>query len=320
MANAAVTDLVRRSAVPAESRPCRACGHELPGVALDAYAVCGTCGSANYVSRLSAEEDNARYFDEVYSDDTRRPVDTRFLQFARFEKFHSALHANEWRVFHLLLDQMSKRIIAAGKCVEVGFGSGDELARYLTAGANLYGVDASHEAVSKFRMTYPQFSDRVAVGTTVTSAVDVVYCNALFEHLDDPAAFLDATGDCLSPDGHLLLRLPVITREVDTGDELCWDINVWKPCHRVLYTYRGLQTLLAAHGFSIVQSKSLAYYGFKVMSTMLRRGFTDVARVRNPYFAIRGLESDSRYLMILVESLFRTLTCSDTAVVARKIQ
>jgi SAM-dependent methyltransferase len=303
-----------------DSLPCRACGKELHGAEVDTYSICGTCGSANYVSVLSAEADNATYFDEVYSDATRHAIEKRHRQFHRWENLYSAVHAKEREAFHAVLDHMSKSIIAARKSVEVGFGSGHELANYLKAGANMYGIDVSCEAVSRFRASNPQFSDRVALGNKVSSRADVLYCNALFEHLDDPAAFLDNAAACLSRDGLLLLRLPIITASVYSPEELRWDINCWKPCHRVLYTYRGLETLLKTHGFSIVESAPLAYYGYKVMSTMLRHGFADVARVRNPYFAITGLESDGRYLMILVESVFRKLICSDFAVVAKRMQ
>jgi len=308
-----------RTALAAASLPCRACGHHLHDAQIDDYAICGGCGSANYISVLNAEEDNVRYFDEVYSDATRQPLEKRYRQFTGWEGLHSAIHANERRAFHLVLDHMSKSIMTAGRSVEVGFGSGHELANYLKAGANIHGVDASREAVSRFQSMYPQFKDRVSWGTKVVSEIDVVYCNALFEHLDDPAAFLKNAAACLTREGLLLLRLPIITASAYRRKELGWDINCWKPCHRVLYTYHGLEGLLETHGFSIVKSAPFAYYGYKVMSTMLRHGFVDVARVRNPYFAIRGLESESRYRMILLESVFRKLICSDFALVLRKM-
>ena len=319
MAISVVTDPMYLTGVAGESLPCRACGHDMRGAEMDAYSICGACGSANYVSALPAEDDNATYFDEVYSDATRHAIEKRCRQFHWWEKIYSAVHAKEREAFHVVLDHMSKSIIAARKSVEVGFGEGHELANYLKAGANIYGVDVSCEAVSRFQALNPRFSDRVTLGNSVPSGIDVLYCNALFEHLDDPAAFLDDGAACLTQGGLLLLRLPIITARVHSPEELRWDINCWKPCHRGLYTYRGLETLLKTHGFSIVESASLAYYGYKVMSTMLRRGFADVARVRNPYFAITGLESDRRYLMILIESVFRKLICSDCAVVAKRM-
>lgn len=300
--------------------PCRSCGSPLRNVEDNSYASCVSCGSANYVSVRSAEEDNNRYFDDIYADAMRHPMKSRHRLFEACERIHSTIHAKEHETFHLLLRRMEKKILAAGTSVEVGFGAGHELAWYLRAGVNMYGVDMSHEAVSHFQLAYPEFSDRVSWGSKALSPVDVLYCNALFEHLDDPAAFLEGAFACLNPRGVLLMRLPLITADLYRKEQMQWDINFWKPCHRVLYTYKGLERLLQSHGFSIIESAPLAYYGYKVMSVMLQQGFSDVARVRNPYLAIKGLDSDMRYLRMLIGSVFRKLICSDFAVVVEKVR
>lgn len=302
------------------SMPCRACRSPLRVVELDSYATCASCGSANYIPTRSAEADNSSYFDDIYSDTMRHPIENRYRHFVTWENIYSTIREKERDKFRAILDRMSKRIIAAGTSVEIGFGSGHELASYLRAGANMYGVDMSHEAVSRFKSSHPEFSTRVSWGSKTLSPVDVLYCNALFEHLDDPAAFLEEAVSCLNPGGTLLMRLPVITANVYTPKQTQSDINFWKPCHRILYTYKGLDTLLKSHGFEIIESAPLAYYGYKVMSAMLRYGFHDVTTVRNPYFPIKGLDSDRRYLMILIESLFRKLICSDFAVVIGKVR
>jgi len=56
---------------------------------------------------------------------------------------------------------------AASMTVEMGFGTEQALVNFLKAGANMYGVDLSREAVDKCKETYPQFGDRVAWGRTV---------------------------------------------------------------------------------------------------------------------------------------------------------
>lgn len=301
-----------------ESMLCRACNGQLQSAECGEYALCDACGSANYVSLRSAEEDNAQYFEEVYSDTTRCPIQKRCKRFETFERIHSLFHADEEKAFRAVLNQMVQSIRTARKAMEVGFGSGHELADFLKSGANIYGVDLSREAVAKFKEAHPKFSDRVSWGSMVSSHVDVLYSNALFEHLDGPSEFLENAGSSLSEGGLLLLRLPVLMQDIRNREVLEWDINCWKPCHRTLYSRRGLEILLGNHGFTIVETAPLAYYGYKVMSSMLRRGYRDVARVRNPYLPIAELESEGQYLLILFESLFRKLICSDYAVVARK--
>jgi SAM-dependent methyltransferase len=299
--------------------PCRACGHELPDAELDAYAICGACGSANYISLASAEKDNALYFDEVYSDSDRLPIAKRYKLFERFERIHRAFHAKEEERFRAVVDRMSQHIRSARMAVEIGFGSGHELVRHLEAGANMYGMDISHQAVTNFKESHPEFSDRVEWGDKVAFQVDVLYANALFEHLDDPGGFLGNAGSQLPTGGLLLLRLPVITADAVAREDLDGDINFWKPCHRVLYSRRGLDALFNAHGFTITESAPLAYYGYKVMSSMLRHGHMDIARVRNPFLPIAGLTAERQYFFMLLEALFRTLVCSDYAIVARKV-
>lgn len=297
---------------------CRACGAGLHTLIIDHYSVCTDCKSANYVSLKSAEDDNVRYFDRVYADVMRQPIDKRHRMFERYEKVHSWMHARERDVFSAVLGRISNRIMAADSAVEVGFGQGQELANWLRAGADMYGLDVSQEAVAAFQSRYPEFSGRVSQGYTIPAPVDVVYSNALFEHLDEPGLFLQEAFSCLSPKGALIMRLPVITADQYCHGQMQQDINFWKPCHRVLYTYQGLELLLRSHGFQIVDSAPLAYYGYKVMSTMLRYGYADIAMVRNPYYAVQGLESDTRYALILIESLFRKVICSDYAVIAQK--
>ena len=315
----ATNDKLPRNRLSPGVRSCRACRGLLQGEELGDYAICAACGSANYVSTSSAEEDNVSYFDVVYSDSLRQPIDKRYRWFVTWERIHTSVHAKEQEVFQSVLDHMSKCIMAARSSAEVGFGSGKELVNWLRAGANIWGVDTSREAVASFQSKYPEFGGRVSCSRTIPSQVDVLYCNALFEHLDDPEAFLNDAFSCLNPEGALLMRLPLITARQDRSKDLWRDINFWKPCHRMLYSYRGLDILLRRQGFQIIETASLAYYGYKVMSTMLRHGFDDVARVRNPYFSIKHLDSDRRYLMILVESLFRKVICSDCAVIIRKL-
>ena len=308
------------AAVELGSMTCRACEGTLHSLELDEYSICRACGSANYVSLGRAEKDNAPYFDAVYSDTTRLPIEKRYKLYERFERIHGAFHAKEEETFRAVVERMSQSIRTARMAVEIGFGSGLELVHHLNAGANIHGKDISREAVTNFKENYPQFSHRVEWGNKLSSQVGLLYANALLEHLDDPAAFLANAGSHVDVGGLLLLRLPVITADAYGKEDRGWDINFWKPCHRALYSYRGLKTLLKAHGFMVAESAPLAYYGYKVMSSMLRHGYVDIARVRNPYLPIAGLESERQYLLILIESLFRKLVCSDYAIVARKVR
>jgi methyltransferase family protein len=152
------------------------------------------------------------------------------------------------------------------------------------------------------------------------SGGDILYSNALFEHLDEPREFLRSAMSNLKPGGKLLMRLPLITLDNYVTSETGFDINFWKPCHRVLYTLKGLKTLLRAHHFEIVDSAGYVYYGYKVMSAMLQHGYRDIELVRDPCLPIKGLDSDRTYKKMLFHGLLRKTICSDFALIAAKLE
>ena len=297
---------------------CKACSFEISEQVLNKYCICQSCGSAMYVTSSSASEDNKEYFNKIYSDNKLHVNQGRKRQFERFLWLDTIMHAGETASFGQFQSKISDLIVGAEKSVEIGFGRGDELVKFLQAGANMHGLDLSSEAVGNFKERHPEYSDRVACATTFDFSADMVYSNALFEHLDDPGELLDNAGKMLNPGGRLVVRLPVMTRMIRHRNETETDINFWKPCHRALYTLKGLTILLEKHGFRIMAHASLAYYGYKVMSRMLRLGYDDIVYARCPYYQIKGLDSDFVYNKILLQSLFDKVICSDFALIAAR--
>jgi len=210
-------------------------------------------------------------------------------------------------------------IITTKKSVEVGFGRGDELIKNLRIGADIYGLDISSEAVKNFKLKYPEYAARVAYAASFDFAVDAVYSNALFEHLDNPDEFLSNAFAMLNSGGQLCMRLPIITSKTGANQDAADDINFWKPCHRILYTLRGLNALFARHGFIVRESASLAYYGYKVMNRMLKLGYKNIAYIRNPYAHFQGM-TELTFKKILLQSFFEKNICSDFALLATKTQ
>lgn len=146
---------------------------------------------------------------------------------------------------------------------------------------------------------------------------NLIYSNALFEHLDNPNFFLKAAYDQLETGGHLILRLPLL-KNPKLYEQEPIDINFWEPCHRVLYTVNGLDTILKVNGFKIIEQASLPYYGYKVMNRLLAYGFESMQDIRCPYYETPGL-SLSIYIRALFSALFSKLSCEDFGLIARKI-
>lgn len=258
------------------------------------------------------------YFNSVYSDRSRQIIENRRRDFVAFERIYSRFHRKEIRRFQFALDHISETIHGAGTSVEIGFGYGHELIQFLKKGANIYGIDLSAEAVATFKMQHPEYSEKVCCTASWDFEVDALYSNALFEHLDHPSDFLRRAFVMLRPGGRLMMRLPLISLEKYSSRHISFDINFWKPCHRMLYTLKGLQIILGAHGFKIVESAAYAYYGYKVMSSMLKHGYQDVTYVRDPCLPIANLDSEWAYTKLLVKGLVTKTICSDFAIIAAR--
>jgi 2-polyprenyl-3-methyl-5-hydroxy-6-metoxy-1,4-benzoquinol methylase len=298
---------------------CKACGNNLDKICINSYSFCPFCESANYISDRNAEDDNREYFNSVYSSNAySRVIEKRLRLFEKCEYLYVRIHKKSTRSFNLLLKKISELIVGAGKAVEIGFGNGVEMIRFLKAGANIYGLDISEKAIENFKLKYPEYSTRVYYLDRYDSQVDIVYSNALFEHLDNPDHFLANAFSMLSSGGLLIMRIPLITGTLKK-DSVDTDINFWKPCHRILYTLKGLAIILEKHGFKISESAALDYYGYNVMSRMRRLGYEDIVHVRNPYVAMDSLQSDLIYTNILIKSLFESAVCSDFALIAMKV-
>ncbi|BFU94018.1 MAG: hypothetical protein NTNFB02_07400 [Nitrospira sp.] len=299
-------------------KSCKACQRPLMNPVAGTYSVCFGCQSANYISDETAETDNNRYFDSVYSEPPVKPIANRRSAFVKYERLYSLFHRQATRRFLSILDRLAHTICSAGAALEVGFGRGDELIQFLSQGANIYGVDINSEAVTRFQARHPIYADRVATVSDWRASVDVLYSNAVFEHLDHPGEFLRRAWATLKPNGKLLMRLPVITCDRYAESDIAEDINFWRPCHRALYTINGLKALLGNNGFEIVDSNGYVYYGYKVMSAMLRHGYRDIEVMRDPCLPIKRLESDASYTKMLRHGLLKKTICADFAFIAVK--
>ena len=297
---------------------CRACCADLPAPAKGRYAICGNCGSLNLVSEFDASEDNLRYFDEVYA---RAPVESssRYQDlYAFFERIHNRLFRSQIESFDADLQRLDRLVRTAGKVLEIGFGYGEQLVRWLKEGADAYGVELSHEALAKFKSQFPDYADRVlpSFADLGTKHFPVIYSSALFEHLEDPSDFLTRCRKLLSPDGVLVFRFPAIVDGVSRGRLLrTRDINEWDPCHRGLYTRQGIEHLMRRTGFRLVRCGRSDYFGYKVMSAMLQKGISEVEYCRSPTVSYPALRSRFTYILVLISALAWRLVCAEFIVV-----
>lgn len=294
---------------------CLACTSPLDFKFSGSYVVCKKCGSAIYISENSAEEDNKNYFNNYQPTQNLR---FRSLIFSIFNRIDRLFNFNEFSQYQLILEKIEESVDSASTTVEIGFGGGDELNLRLARGANCYGIDLSRTAVDAYKKKFPHHSQRVVCEAAGKSSIscNLIYSNALFEHLDHPDQFLKATHEQLQNNGLLAIRIPIKLNKHSNGDEV--DINYWKPCHRALYSLDGINHVLKRNGFQIIQQATLTYYGYKVMNCLLKAGHVSIQDVRSPYAKLPGLNFLG-FLRALVVGLFEKPICVEYAALAVKV-
>jgi len=171
-------------------------------------------------------------------------------------------------------------------------------------GTDAFGIDLSATAVINFQNKYPQYADRVQCGTRFNKTVDVVYCNALFEHLDDPGQFLQDASDCLGINGLIILDgLPMVN--IGSSDiNVEEDISFWKPCHRAIYSQQGLNILLSNHGFTIKTQAVIDDYYYRVLSLHIIYGYKEIIKLRDSCIKHKGLPGLLKYWLICRKALY----------------
>jgi SAM-dependent methyltransferase len=120
------------------------------------------------------------------------------------------------RVRDAYIHRLIVRRVPGGRLLDVGCGLGLFLER-MAAEFELYGMDLSDYAVATASQRLPDA--HLAVGSLTDGigfdvTFDVVTAINIFEHLDDPAAGLDAVRARLRPGGLLVAHLPTIGNRV----------------------------------------------------------------------------------------------------------
>ncbi len=264
------------------SKYCLACNNQLTYETLNDYTQCRKCYSYNYVSDQAAEIDNNVYFNEMFKTLTeRRESSLKRKIFGRLAGKDQQKRKQQYIDFSQMQEKILGKLDIPAKVLEIGFGSGEHLHSLLERGIDAYGVDSSITAVRNFQERYPKFTNRVYCGTRFNVQVDVIYCCALFEHLDQPEQFIQDAIDCLGRSGSLIIDgIPLLG---DTKGDLTTneDINFWKPCHRMIYSLEGLRTLFARYGFADEACAMHDDYYYRVLSSHLKYGYKGVIELRS---------------------------------------
>jgi 2-polyprenyl-3-methyl-5-hydroxy-6-metoxy-1,4-benzoquinol methylase len=150
------------------------------------------------------------------------------------------------------LAMLAPLISPGARVLDVGAGRGRFVAIARAAGYDAIGIEPS------LRGAQPAFVTPVAIEEAEfgPGAFDAVTAWHVLEHLDDPGAALARSASWLAPRGSLLVGVPNIASwQARIGGPRWFHLDV--PRHRVHFSPRGLEALLAAHGFAIVHTHHL---------------------------------------------------------------
>jgi SAM-dependent methyltransferase len=157
-----------------------------------------------------------------------------------------------------------------GRWLDVGYGAGGLLAAATEHGWEAYGTEASAVALALGR----QRGWRVAASSEElgcpAQSFDVISLVELLEHLPDPGAMLGRAAALLRPGGLAFITTPN-ARSLNCrllGHR--WAV-VAPPDHRVLFTRKGLSSLLQRHGLAAFAIRTSGFNPSDIMRLMSRR-------------------------------------------------
>jgi 2-polyprenyl-6-hydroxyphenyl methylase/3-demethylubiquinone-9 3-methyltransferase len=157
-------------------------------------------------------------------------------------------------------DFLLANLTAGERALDLGCGTGVFTAELTRAGAHAVGVEVAEAALVRARTQHPSIDFRLAPIDgplpLEESAVDLIWCSEVIEHVGDTARWLSEVRRVLAPRGRLLITTPSHGRfrlavlGVERFSEPLGD-------HLHLYTRRSLEQLLREFGFGEIEIRSV---------------------------------------------------------------
>jgi SAM-dependent methyltransferase len=193
-------------------------------------------------------------------------------------------------------DEALRKLVEAlkpgARLLDVGCGAGGFMHRARAAGFTVSGLDFNKDRVAALR----ERGFEVAAGAlpdfargAAAASFDAITMFELIEHLDDPAAWLDAAKSLLKPGGLLIVGTPNRERTFDPFQGPGFEEIDNPPHHLTRWNAAALTRLLEKCGFAVSACRDLAYplplaqlLLRNALSLGLARKTLDADRLREP--------------------------------------
>ena len=142
-------------------------------------------------------------------------------------------------------------VAPGARILDAGAGRGRFVATARSAGYEANGLEPSARGCRAAAAEYgiALLATGIEDAPVEPGSYDAVTLWHVLEHLDEPAAALDAVGGWLRPGGVLLVGVPNLASvQARLGGSRWYHLDA--PRHRTHFTPTGLERLLAAHGFA----------------------------------------------------------------------
>lgn len=266
-----------------KTRICPVCDETLTYEKIYEYTECPACNSYIYISDKTAENDNQSYFNSWF--DLNEYSRSDFIKkkiYKIFSKKDRKTNQGDYQKLACLKKEIALTFQKDRKVLEVGFGEGKHLLKLLESGCDAYGIDISEQAVSNFKKHHPQFADQVKVGTRFDLKMEIIYCSALLEHLDTPQVYIDDISSSLTTGGLAIVDAVPIVNETNSSINLSDDISFWKPCHRIIFSHKGIEQMFAKKGYILKSFAFAETYIYKLLSLHIKYNYNNITQLRNP--------------------------------------
>lgn len=293
---------------------CKCCGYKIDeDLKSNEYYLCEKCNSYNLIVENTAEEDNKKYFDSIFTEYAKMSHNNvKILIYKIFSKVDSIIRNKKSFSYNkkkkLLFYSFDKNKLY----LEIGFGQGVNLKYLLDKGYDIIGVDLSESAVNNFRKLYPHYSNKVFLNSELEKKdfkFDIIYCSALLEHIDNQNDFLSDVYKKLNDRGRFIIdALPVINKYKKTISE-DYDISFWKPEHRILYSVKGIKIISEKNNFSLESYGMSDSYNYRLLSFHKKHGYLDIEKYRDSTLKFKKSPNVFYYFILCIKALFIRSKC-----------